>query len=67
MEHEKFTAVEWLSLVFDDKPKPNWLYDTIKDAEDMEEEQAERYAHFCIECYRHGLLILKFKDYINKI
>lgn len=63
--NEKFTAVEWLSLVFEDVHMPNWIYDTIKDAEEMEEEQSEKYAIFCIECDRNGLPIIKFKDWVK--
>lgn len=65
MGEEKFTAVEWLSQVFEDIHMPNWIYDTIKDAEDMEIEQSENYARFVIECDRQKLPILKFKDWVK--
>ena len=63
--NEKFTAVEWLSQVFEDIDMPNWIYDTIKDAEDMEIEQSENYARFAIECDRQKLPIIKFKDWVK--
>jgi hypothetical protein len=66
MGHEKFTAVEWLekSLITHDKAV-NYNLFVFNKAKDMEEEQYESYAEFCIRCDRQGLPILKFKDYIK--
>jgi acetyl-CoA carboxylase carboxyltransferase component len=65
------TAVEWLiqklinkqNGVFDGFPylSVDEIYDKAKE---MEKEQAEKYAEFCVMCDRENLPLLDFESYI---
>lgn len=64
---KKQTAVEWLEeqmSTWGDKPR--WMRDDIvKQAKEMEKEQSQKYAEFCVECDRKGMPLLDFKSWIE--
>jgi chloramphenicol O-acetyltransferase len=56
------TAVEWLVS----QQKHNQFFDieTIEQAKEMEKQQAQNYAEFCVMCDRENLPLLDFESYI---
>jgi hypothetical protein len=68
MSNEKeMSAVEWFNdeilihLNFDQRL---YLKDIYNKAKEMEKEQAQNYAEFCVRCDRENLPLLDFESYI---
>jgi hypothetical protein len=64
------TAVEWLLEVLNSvRPDDFCSIEKIKglceQAKEMEKEQSEKYAEFCVKCDRGGIKLLDFNDYIK--
>ena len=58
----KQTAVEWL---VEQIIKEKGLVDLdIQAAKEMEKEQSQQYAEFCVKCDRENLPLLDFESYI---
>lgn len=58
------TAVEFLVEQMEIKNQ-NWLKEEIDQAKEMEEQQSQAYAEFCINCYREDYPILNFESYLK--
>lgn len=62
------TAVEWFyDKVIQKQYKDidDSLEDLFQQAKEMEEQQSQAYAEFCINCYREDYPILDFESYIK--
>ena len=59
----KQTAVEWLVS----QPKHHQLFsiETIEQAKEMEKQQSQQYAEFCVRCDRENLPLLDFESFIE--
>ena len=56
------TAIEWLE---EEMLKPNLsMKEILNQAKSMEQEQAQQYAEFCVQCDRQGLPLLDFNSWI---
>ena len=66
-EAQKLTAVEWLINWSKGNPVAfqSDYYEAIQQAKEMEKEQIEKYAEFCVRCDREGLKLIHFNDYIK--
>jgi arginine utilization protein RocB len=61
----KQTAVEWLLDRIEDVDLTEKLWENVKQqAKEMEKEQAQNYAEFCVMCDRENLPLLDFESYI---
>jgi chloramphenicol O-acetyltransferase len=63
----KQTAVDWLMEQYDKSFGPSFsliMNDEIKKAKEMEKEQAQNYAEFCVMCDRENLPLLDFESYV---
>jgi hypothetical protein len=74
MDTTKQTAVEWFMGKIGEK-QPNGLYviGTLQDvqnvfqqAKEMQKQQSQQYAEFCVMCDRENLPLLDFESYILK-
>ena len=60
------TAVNWLVSQLNKKGFAQVVTDEeINQAKEMEEQQSQEYAEFCINCYREDYPILDFESYIK--
>jgi hypothetical protein len=68
----KQTAVEWLKCViysFGNKHELQMSWSTldeiIEQAKEMEEQQSQLYATFCLRCINEKLPVIRFEDWIK--
>ena len=68
----KQTAVEWLKGVIDSfgnkhELQMSWstLDEIIEQAKEMEEQQSQLYATFCLRCINENLPVIRFEDWIK--
>jgi glucose-6-phosphate 1-dehydrogenase len=68
----KQTAVEWLKGVIDSfgnkhELQMSWstLDEIIEQAKEMEEQQSQLYATFCLRCINEKLPVIRFEDWIK--
>jgi hypothetical protein len=77
MSNDKQTAVEWLGNEITNRITRRNPHDTIiiqilgetlieliEQAKEMEKEQSQQYAEFCVRCDRENLPLLDFESYI---
>lgn len=43
----------------------SYYQEFVEQAKEMEKEQSEKYAEFCVKCDRGGMKLLDFNDYIK--
>ena len=59
------TSVEWLVEQLMERDFIEKNHEIIEQAKQMEKDQSQRYADFCIKCDRNKIRLLDFNEFIN--
>ena len=63
---KKQTAVQWLVSILNKQGFAPVLTDEeIQQAKEMEEQQSQLYATFCLRCINENLPVIRFEDWIK--
>jgi hypothetical protein len=76
MDNKQQTAVEWFiqelqktrdyqRVINEANQSTSAVRDVVEQAKEMENQQSQLYATFCLRCANENLPIIRFKDWIN--